>query len=107
MESGWPLPRKDTAIKTLLVTTVAFAALVMVAPVGVAHAGVCRDMWLPRVLAAPMNTPQRLAAATGWFSCVQNNLDNAYTPAELDAATEEYKEARNITTAGRALLAKH
>jgi hypothetical protein len=98
---------RDTTMKTLFLATAAFAALVMVVPIGTAHAGVCRDMWFPRVLAAPMNTPQRLAAATGWFSCVQNNMDNAYTPAELDAATEEYKEARNITTAGRELLAKH
>jgi len=39
MESGWPLAGKDTTMSTLFLTTAAFAALVMIAPIGTAHAG--------------------------------------------------------------------
>jgi hypothetical protein len=46
-ESGWPL-RKDTTVKTLFLTTAAFAALMIAAPVGQADAGTgmcyARDM---------------------------------------------------------------
>jgi hypothetical protein len=98
---------KDTTMRTLFLTTAAFVALVMIAPVGAAHAGVCRDTWLNRALQHQPNTPGRVAAVNGWISCINNNMSNAYTPAELDAATEEYKEFRNLTTAGREWLANH
>jgi hypothetical protein len=42
-ESGWTLARKDTTMRTLFLTTAAFAALVMIAPIGKAYAA--DDSW--------------------------------------------------------------
>lgn len=52
-------------MKTLLLATAAFAALVIVAPIGSAHAGVCSDMWGNRAVRYGPNTPQRMAAVNG------------------------------------------
>jgi hypothetical protein len=90
-----PKTEGTTTMRTLFLATAAFAALVMVAPVGSAHAGVCGDTWGQRALQFQPNTPGRMAAVNGWIACVNNNVANAYTPAEVEAAAEEYKTFRN------------
>jgi hypothetical protein len=89
-------------MRTLFLATAAFAALVMIMPVG-AHAGVCSDMWGNRAVHYGPNTPQRIAAVNGWIACIQNNMTNAITSDEKSAALTEYQDFQELTAAGRRL----
>ena len=94
-------------MKTLFVATAAFAALVMVAPIGKAYAGQCYNTWMPRMLASQPYTPQRVAASNGFANCVSNNMANAYTAAEREDAADDWKFGSAMTTKAKEYLANH